>query len=172
MTKARDNATQNAMVLINKTDYTGISSLSFNNVFSSTYENYIINFNHKSSAGTADAQIRLRSNGVDASGSTDYKYGHIYVRPNNSIASGVGPASFYLIVDYPGSTIQSAFQLRVFSPNLPKATHFSNEVSRAGDDISIWSVGRHVLETAYDGFTIFPQNGTLTGTLRIYGIKN
>ena len=32
--------------------------------------------------------------------------------------------------------------------------------------------GSHSLATAYDGMTIYPPSGTITGSVRVYGYRN
>jgi len=165
------------LVLLNTTTFTTQASVSINNVFLDSYENYKIVFSgYGSSAdptGLGGFFVRLRVGGVDASGSnyTSY-YRYHNTGGANTIASAVNTTTMritdvgnrqnnFIIVDMCG----------------PKTTNFTNFISQGmgwgtttsqGGDIR----GIHLLNTSYDGFTIYPNSGTITGTVRIYGIKD
>lgn len=182
MTKARDNATQGGLVLLTPGStssgtvggsggitFTNASSISINNVFSSIYDDYLIKLEISNGTGS-DTLARLRSNGTDASGANTYRFGHIYLNTNSTVGnSNRSDYNTFNMVDF--TTTSSSIDLQISAPFLQKPTYFRNDVWRTGDGLVIWNIGQHSLTNSYDGITIYPNSGSITGTIRIYGYK-
>ena len=168
---ADGNATVAGMGLvhINTTTFSAVSSVSFDNVFTSDYENYkIISVNNNSDL--VNVSIRMRASGTDASGAN---YDHYIFR-----GSGGG----YNSANSTGQTQQQLDPVsgqgrkygvtEVFSPNVAIATGImSTATNMATAGIGLIG-GQHTLANAYDGFTVFSASGTITGTIRVYGYQN
>jgi hypothetical protein len=152
--------------------FTGASSVSLNDVFSTTYDNYKIIINVDGVTTTAqNLSLRLRT-GSDDSGANYYQSGFF----NNSNAStytgeaNTGQTSFattYLTVaagDHHFSTIE------MFNPNLAKDTLFTSLNGRSDGTASaqLYRAGALNTSTQYTGFTIFVTT-TITGTVSVYG---
>jgi hypothetical protein len=187
MTKARDLANGGfGLVLVkpssvvNGTDngkgtvsFSATSPVSFNNVFSSTYENYqiLINFT-TNSANDGDVYIRLRASASDAS--TAYYWG----RRGWSIAgagtdgNGNNATAFTVMTQDASIAGYSHVQLNILSPFLTQKTKASWIGSATTDAGSVYGqFGGGVLDNtiSYDGFSLVNQNGTSTGTISVYG---
>jgi hypothetical protein len=158
-----------ALTLISATSITnGVSSMSLNNVFSSTYKNYrvIINWLEGSST-TATVSLRLRASGTDNSGATAYQP-RGWKNTGGTLA-GFGTAGSSI----PLNVLTGARPVTVMDVLLPQTTDQTNFIidSFEGFNNDAWGFGAtHNVGAAYDGFTVFPSTGTFTGgTIYVYG---
>ncbi|HSG62767.1 MAG TPA: hypothetical protein VLA24_15180 [Pseudomonadales bacterium] len=154
--------------------FTGVSSVSLNGVFSSAYENYRIVFNGISSSATATGlNMRFRASGTDASSSL-YLWGGVY------ITQGAGPTRNYsgglaatgeiaAVADYTGD-----FTADIIQPALAANSSWVSSYLGSGTSSAVYGTisGAHTAATSYDGCTIYPNVGTITGKIRVYGYKN
>ena len=156
------------LVHINTTTFSAVSSVSLNNVFTSDYDNYrIVLSRDASSAGQLD--MRLRVGGVDVS-SADYDYIRIFVYSAGTVAGArsLSATSFYL--GYFPTVRIGICSADIFGPNLAASTQYSATGGSAQELGTV--MGELDLATSYDGFTIIPSAGTMTGTIRVYGYRN
>ncbi len=147
--------------------FTGVSSVSFNNVFSATYDNYLI---HGRLTGSTDAPIyfRARSSGTDNT-SSNYKRACWYYTFQNPSVWNNYESSADLAQQFPIGGIGSVnnlIQCEVSSPFLTDETIIRGQTS--GNN-QFFSHGVMSVTTSYDGCTIYPNSGTMTGTLSVYG---
>jgi len=158
------------MVLLNTTSFSAVSSQSVNDVFSATYENYMVVLNVLSSASDNIIRLRLRASGTDASGS-DYTSQALVVFSTTVSGSRITSASSLDI--FRQDTSWNGATSFIHKPNLATATQFntSNAWSLEGARIGLYT-GSHSLTNAYTGFTLIPATGNITGTVRVYGINN
>ena len=158
------------LVHIASSTFSAVSSFSINNCFTSTYDNYRIvgEFTGNTALGLNG---RLRLAGSDASGSNydvnDLTMGASTVvdtQTNNTTSVNVGAGN---------TGRRSGFVLDVFSPAIAQETTFIGLRSYPLDDIrGNVQFANHNLATAYDGITVFPNTGNVSGTIRIYGYRN
>ena len=179
MTKARDLANGGfGLVLIkpssvvNGTDngkgtisFSGVSSVSLNDVFSTTYDNYRILCTQSGSEG--GNYIRLRVSGSDNSTANSYVY-------QNHGASGSSPFAARttdnrMEVGGTTSVLLNSAAVEIFNPFKASATNFSSLNSDTnGNARVIMYAGTHNQTVSYTGFTwIFPS--ATTGTFSVYG---
>ena len=165
------------LVYITQTSATSGSSLSVDNVFSSTYSNYriLIDGYQPATGGTA-LYLRMRVGGADANGN-DY-YGalvgtYVDASSSNIQANGV---SYMVTGIYNSATTIAIGQcsMDVFGPNRTERTFFGITATlyntqfggRAG-------FGEHNLTTAYTGFTLYPSSGNFSNfRVWVYGYLN
>jgi hypothetical protein len=152
-----------------KVEFSGVSSLSLNGIFTSTYDNYRIIISGTNSASN-DIRARLRLSGTDNSGATAYSYGGTYVSTTTTgfEAGSSGTSSALIGRWYTGSRWGS--WMDIVSPALAVATNMTTDNAMA--TLQYRMFGYHDQATAYDGITIFPAAGTITGIIRVYGYKN
>jgi hypothetical protein len=153
------------MVLLNTTSFSGVSSQSFNDVFSTTYDNYRILCTQSGSEG--GNYIRLRVSGSDNSTASSYVY-------QNHGASGSSPFAARttdnrMEVGGTTSVLLNSAAVEIFNPFLASATNFSSLNSDTnGNARIIMYAGTHNQTVSYTGFTwIFPS--ATTGTISVYG---
>jgi hypothetical protein len=151
--------------------FSGASSVSLNGCFISTYQNYrIVASNLQGVNGTA-LNLRLRASGSDTS--TGYYGSNIYMlftstavnggATNN--ASNIGISSVVNTADTP-----SFLTFEVGHPRDLKQVHVIANSFQADSYVSLgaWKQQNSSALT-YDGFTLYPGAGTISGTIRVYG---
>lgn len=164
------NKNKAGLVLLNTTSFSGVSSQSFNNVFSATYDTYRIFYNttHSSNSETI---LRLRASGTDASGG-NYEWQRL--RGTASTVSTVyqgSQTSFNVIVNASGTSIQVG-QITLFDPFKASATYLTLDSTYTVDSASLGQIGgRHNISTSYDGFTLIPTAGNMTGSVSVFGVN-
>jgi len=157
--------------LITSATVSAASSVSIDSCFSALYTVYELVW-----VGTQSAQslirCRLRSGGTDNT-TTNYRYSGFYVyiastgyslmtRANNDPFGIVGNAN----VD------PNLIEISVANPFQTAKTVIMSDSSSADPDINRTIVGTAFNgTTSFDGFTILPASGTITGTLWVYGRK-
>jgi hypothetical protein len=155
--------------------FTGASSVSINGCFSAAFDNYLIEFTLTTSAA-AGINVSLRLSGTDSStGYDSQRFTAI-----NSTAAAVQSLSGTSWVGSGGLgniNARQAGELVLYGPALAVATVglirtlvISNPMTTAS---GIYHGGLgHQSASAYDGLTLAPGAGNITGTLRIYGYTN
>jgi hypothetical protein len=154
------------LVHIETRTVTASSSEIFNNVFSSTYDNYKVIFHSVITTSNQIVNLRLRVGGVDTAGG-NYFWGQHRALANGtgSNAGGNGTSSFRLGEAVTGTHRQTIAEIQ--NPNKTIVTGFSS----LGFDVNAgFFIGGALLDsTAYDGFSILPAANQITGTVTIYG---
>jgi hypothetical protein len=174
VTVASGSSTTNAN---GNVSFSAVSSLSLNNIFTSTYTNYRIIFNLDSSSIGGDFRFRLRAAGTDDASATAY-----YVAGRISLASGAsseyqvnGTSAGYIGYVYPASAAYSNTIFDITNPNVAKLTTTKVQhsgLSSAGVPAFTSIGGLHNLATAYDGISFFPSSaGTFSGTVQVFGYR-
>lgn len=188
MTKARDLANGGfGLVLVkpstvvNGTDngkgtvsFSGVSSVSLNDVFSATYDKYKLLLDVQCSA-TPEIRFRLRSSGSDNSTSNYYFTGFYSFSSDTTIGNdnlyrGDPAANWAIGV---GGTNQTAINVDLVSPFL--SSTYTGFVAQSGamdgtnEAYSLNTNGGFSGTNSFTGFTIFPNSGTMTGSVSVYG---
>jgi hypothetical protein len=148
--------------------FTSASAISINNVFSTTYDNYLVKLDYTASTGNG-MYLRLRASGTDANG-TDY-FRQMVTGDAGTASGNRESSSTYYNFGY-SSTGRSSAKLEINSPFIARPTTGNvmfNEQTNTSDIATRSSSWGHNVSTAYDGMTIYPNTGTLTGTVSVYG---
>lgn len=169
------NSGGSASLTGNTVTFTGITSVSLNGVFAASFDNYRIVISAtgstNGSAGVA-TRLRVRSSGTDYTGALYYELG------TYSAASG-GPARYWNVTQT-AATIgwhydnggYTATDIRApFTTGANKFIVGTSFGGGGGDAYSGVPCGQILNTSSYDGFTIFPASGTLTGTVAVYGYR-
>jgi hypothetical protein len=157
--------------------FSGASSVSLNECFTSAYDNYKLVCKITSSATIVDLSLRLRA-GVTDNSSANYWFSSSLTTAGATtyiVTSGTSTASTSFRLSPVGSTYQSKHAIDILNP-------FSTDQTGYLADAFFWSgtsdYGRTVnggvmtVTNSYNGLTLFPASGTITGTIRVYGYKN
>jgi hypothetical protein len=169
-TGATGSAASSGLVLINTTSFTGVSSQSVNDVFSATYERYLILPNLK---GTLNGKLnmRLRVSGSDNS-SSNYRQQSLNPSAANLNPGRVTGATSWQIGRMNGDVTQYTYtRTEIQNPfETENTTGFSmwSDATTGNIDFGIASLGLDVT-TSYTGFTLLAENGNMTGNVRVYG---
>ncbi len=163
------------LTLINSTTFSAAANVSFNNVFSSTYDNYRVVWELTNSTAGTYFSMRMRASGTDNTSANYWNNRGFFVQSGTNSTSDTsaqtaflafmerdtGPASgayeFYSPYKTGETSIVGTYQFRYYSPyNMHSAI----------------KTGVTTVTTSYDGFTVFPAaTSTMTGTISIYGYK-
>jgi hypothetical protein len=145
------------------------ATLSLNGVFTSAYDNYVIDMRHVGSSGTATTiDMRFRASGTDASGSN---YTRQFIFAGGTTISGDRATSTLARIGSIVSTQRSGHTLFAYGPALAQPTA-ARAVSVEGTDNAriLDCAFTHSVSTAYDGFTLIPVSGSFTGLIKVYGL--
>jgi uncharacterized protein (DUF849 family) len=152
--------------------FSGVSSISLNGVFTSTYDNYRVIISQTQSAVVA-AYLRLRTSGTDVSAS-NYWYGNAIANASGAAISNNAGASQTQLDVYGGATGTGSHCIDVIAPNIAAPTRFtwSTMISTTAVIIGTAGGGQYTASTQVDGLSFYPFSGTVTGTIRVYGYRN
>lgn len=155
------------LAYVTSATFTTSSAVNVNSCFTSTYAHYRIVTQLKGSTG-ASLLLRLRSSGSDDS-TSNYDRGAANLGSTYSQQTGTNQSSFQ--IGYSRANMQ-AYVHDMFGPQLADRTQI---LGLGYDEVNLGTFvasGSLKTSTQYDGFTIYPDSGTLTGVIRIYGYKN
>lgn len=158
------------LTLITTQGFSGSSSQSINNCFSSTYTNYRIIFYLTDGSAQTNIQARLRVSGSDATGANYNQAGWIQYGTTLTYDNSAGNTSWTFSGMNTASSGQCAegVSADIYRPFLTNKTAATLTATQNVDTAR----GRglvHTLDTSYTGITFFPLTGTMTGSVSIYG---
>ena len=152
-------------------DFTAVTSLSLDGVFTSDYDNYLIVI---TGAASSDKTIyfRVRASGSDASG-TEYTVQTLAAYSNTKTGERRSSQTFGEVGTFRGGGLKGASEVHVYGPGLPQATAWRAVTIEEGSAASILDRAcTHSLSTAYDGFTILSSSAvTFTGNIHVFGYE-
>ena len=154
-------------------DFSAVTSLSLNGVFTGDYDNYMIVMRYYVSSGTGNPELvaRLRVSGQDASGSN---YTRQYIYSASTAVSGLRTSSATVAgIGYTSSSQRSGEIVYVYGPHLAQPTAFrNNNVSGETNAALADFASTHSLSTSYTGITIFGLNPVeLSGLVSVFGFN-
>jgi hypothetical protein len=164
-------ATLGGLVKIVDASFSTVSSVSVNNCFTSTYDNYkiVVSGVHSSGSGNA-VNFRYRSSGSDDAGNN---YFWQVLIANNTAISGLRSAStssaeigYFAQRDIIEVTLTSPSAVQIKT----MISH-SSANSTGGLQTLVYSHA-YSQTTSSDGFTLLTPAGTITGNVRVYGFRN
>lgn len=153
--------------------FSGVSSISINGCFVSTYDNYRIIIDSTSPSANNYLDMRLRNNGTDDT-SASYRYAIGYVGLTSATmtyqtqetGSTRWRASFM-----PSADTTNSVSIDMYSPKKADLTRFAGNGTVSSQTQFLG--GMFVSATQFDGFTIYSEAAsTIGGTLRVYAYKN
>jgi hypothetical protein len=161
---------------ISTTTFSAVSSQSVNDVFSATYDNYLIITNLTAPSTNVSVNMRLRVSATDTS--TNYGYASFY--SYISIAAGgtesnLGNAktSFERIVH--GSTTgggsSTCYLFRPFATVETTGYAIGMDYDSNAGAVFFGKGYRHAVATSFTGFTLIPSTSTISGTVTVYGVS-
>ena len=149
--------------------YTNVGTISLDNVFSSTYDNYRIVINGGLHSTTSNLLLRYRYGSTDDSQNVYYlQYSHVR-QDGTSEPSAFNPSSSF-IIGVGGSGVDTLF---IVERHSAKITGYGFGQSSNGTFGHRTFSGKHNnMNQTYHGFTLQASTGTMSGTVKIYGYKN
>jgi len=158
------------LVHINTTSFSAVSSQSLDNVFSTTYKNYRVVVNFVCSTDTT-LNIRLRVGGVDNSASNSYIFQSAQF---SNTASAFARATGNQWTGFDAPSIRHGISFDLFNSFEALVTTGSS-VNLYFDSTSIASQIQglyHNVASSFDGISIYPSSGTITGSISILAYRN
>jgi hypothetical protein len=163
---------------ISTTTFSAASSVAVNSVFTSAFESYRIVCTYTSSVNGSSLSFKFRVGGVDNSANSYFganqKLTHIGTAANQSAnAATSAPIGFNA-----GSTNTNSFTLDVVKPTSTAQAKNATGATWGTESgtASYYAMGAigftHASVTAFDGFSLIPSSGTITGTVQVFGYRN
>jgi hypothetical protein len=152
--------------------FTSASSVSINNCFSSAYDRYVINVDCDSASTNIDVFFRLRVSNTDAA--TNYSYAGAGYRASGTGFNPVSTSATSVDIGRGGTSYVCHSTFQAVDPfNAVPTVLLGQFGSKDSASTFINNFGAyHSDSTSYTGFTIFPNTGTISGSVRIYGYRN
>jgi hypothetical protein len=158
--------------------FSGASSVSLNDVFSTSYDYYKIIISSKSPTSDGTLRLRLRVSGADDSTASYYTQAIGYTDFNATDNFRESALTSLWI-----GNLDSAVGGQLYSQSIEVYTPFQNTlettfnmqnqvVTSASAGAHYSSGGFYVSPKSFTGFSIVTSAGNITGTLRVYGYKN
>jgi hypothetical protein len=158
------------LVHINTTAFSATAAVNFNNVFSSTYDNYKVLFTMSTASGNNDIKFRMRAAGSDDSTSnystqrsnaenTAMSANRVETNGNIATIAGFAGAGYRFIV------------IEIQNPFLATPTTVLAQDSTRGVGLTVTSAF-HNVSTSYDGISfIVGTAANMTGTATVFGYR-
>jgi len=168
---AKSNVSTTGAVLLNTTTFTSTSSINVNNVFNSSYENYLIMFNITGAANNGYCDFQLSTGGTASAASYYYAWQGINTS-NTSINATNANVGSMLFAEFNASNTSTGVVMYMYRPFIAAYTTLSAQFIQTQSNVTKIIQGgcEHRVATSYDGFKVLPSQA-ITGTIRIYGMK-
>ena len=158
-----------ALSLVTSQSFTTVSSVSVDNCFTSTYQNYKILFFCTNSV-QALLNFRYRATGADNTSALYYMRG-----VNQGAVTGTEANLVTLNEIIQTGVENTSFTMEVFNPQATLHTmsaYISGSLAVGILGLYRTGAGFYGATTAFDGFTLSLSTGNMTGSLRVYGYQN
>jgi len=163
---------QSGLTLISSQSFSAVTSISINNCFSATYQNYMIYVNLTSVTGGDYNYLKLRASGTDSSAS--YNFVRVIAYDSTVAAGSSDNQTTGYQIGTSSAADGGATRIDVYNPALARDTYFYSAGNRKnGGNLEFESaIGNHNLATAYDGLTLITSGSAFAGNIRVYGVQN
>jgi hypothetical protein len=170
-----------SLIYITSSSFSGSSAVNVNDCFSATYKNYLINIENTELASGSDIRLRarLRVGGSDNTTSNyqESRQGRTwYGSPATFESSTSNGDGWFFWGNFETTTGADATRGAINTTVTlyqPFATAFTGyNLLAQTSDASQRAGGKFAATTSFTGFTIFPGSSTITGTVKVYGIKD
>ena len=150
--------------------FSAVSSVSLNGCFSSAYTNYSVIIEGTRSTNST-VYARYRASGTDNTSAT---YGNAIIKNSGGTPTVSATATNDAQIDFLGASDSQSYYINM-SINNPFTTSSTLSISSATNGLystqqlvgNNWN--RKADSTSYDGLTIYPSTGTISGTISVLG---
>lgn len=155
----------------NTVTFTGVSSISLNNCFSTTYDNYRFALSAEPSAATATLNARMRVSGADNT-SANYLTQGTFVNESTTNVYRINNGTGFLFGDA-ASTYENTIVADIQNPFRAEHTTLAwTCVGSSGTTYQSHYGGmRMTSNTSFTSITFYTNTGTFTGTVSVYGYR-
>jgi len=160
------------MVLLSSVAFSAVASQSVNDVFSATYNNYLILFNNLTMSSDGWMNMRMRVSGADETGA-NYRYQELSASSSTVAGARATGQTAWANINYAQTGNQNPNTLTIFNPFATSPTSIVSSqapVSNGNIEVFAKSFGLNTT-TSYTGFSFYPASAgpTLTGSVSVYG---
>jgi hypothetical protein len=151
--------------------FTGVNELSLNGVFTADFDNYVVSGWGSATSSDQAIRVRMRVGGVNNTTGSSYTFQTLTAASTTVSGSRVtGTEGWGPNLD---DEQRSGFFWSFYAPFLAQPTAWRSVAvtGNSGAQISEYA-GTHNQSTSYDGFTIYPGAGSITGKLQVYGVRS
>lgn len=165
------------LTYITTSSFSSSSAVNFNDVFSSTYDNYKIMVYLDSATAGSDIYMRMRVSGSDNSTAGDYFYGSTNTGIDRTGTTGgdwagSSQTGFSITNGVIDSSRRTCSSVELFSPYRTAIAEFVS-IGIDGNgypaNYTAFRGGRMNVTTSYTGFSLVPSSGNITGKAVVYG---
>ena len=163
------------LVHIATESFSAVSAVSINSCFSSAYQNYLIVIGPMTASTATRISFRMRASGTDSTAGYYYSFFGPTTWANSAVAGSVSSNGNNAITGLvANATVRASSIVEFVGPfdSLPTIFTEKSLDTRTDSGTVFAGGGFHNVTTSYDGFTVFPATGTITGTVRVYGYLN
>jgi hypothetical protein len=151
-------------------DFSAVSSLSLNGVFSADYDNYMVAIRYVGSSSNVEFFGRLRASSTDNSTTNSYVY-QTLTAVSTSV-SGSRTTSNQARFGNSHTAQRSGMAIQIYGPHLAQPTAYRTVTAYAFDNATIVDfAGTHNQSVSYDGLTLYQSSGNMTGSVAVYGLR-
>lgn len=167
--------TPTGISLVHTSTFTGQTSITINNVFSSTYDNYLIQMFNTQNTANSDSVWTLVNGGTPAASNWGYQTFSMYQAGTTGFAGTSANTSASSVAINAGAGQQQAISIELFNPfKTLNSFGFVNSMAGSsgfGNNDSKVQKNRLANNTSYEGFRFSTTGGTITGEITIYGYR-
>ncbi|CAB4167059.1 hypothetical protein UFOVP873_1 [uncultured Caudovirales phage] len=150
---------------------TAASTASIIGCFTSTYTNYVVVYNITATSNYLRMKLRTASADVSA----NYGTTNAFINDNSTTLGFLnsGATSWNDTRWLISQNVQSYGTMTIFNPQLAVSTFFQNDNTAISgtNSLRLFGSGRNTGTDVCTGLTIFPDSGTFTGTITVYGYR-
>jgi hypothetical protein len=160
-----------AMDLITTENFSAVSEVLFTSRFTSVYRNYFFIISSLSaSVNNGNLLLQLRN---ATSNQTSANYQRQFLTVQSTTVTGAQATNQTSIRVCASETLGRIAKCYIFDPLGNSNTSFQADSNRVGTTNQTigFSYGNYNANYSADGFRLFPESGTITGTISLYGIK-
>ena len=169
-------ASASGLTLISSTSFSASSAHSVNSCFSTTYANYRIILKLSAVSGTnTEMLVRLRASGTDATTNYTTVRQLTYSAGVSSDLNPTGTDDWTMgVISTTSPTGLHTGSFEMFDPFAATPTQGTSILNGyyGGSYYLLICSDTNTNSTSYDGFSLIPAAGTITGTVRVYGYQN
>jgi hypothetical protein len=158
--------------LIGSTSFTTTANPFINGCFSSNFENYVVKFMVEAST-PVNLNFRVRSGTSTTEMGAVYDAFGFFWNGAAMVNAGISNQTSGKLCDVTNvGGNRSAGTVDFFGPNTPRPTIVNTQTWDSNNGFVYYPSFRIETNTAYTGIELVPSSGTLTGSMRVYGLRN
>ncbi len=152
-------------------DFSTVSSLSLNGVFTSSYDNYMVTIRSIGNSALVQFQGRLRASGTDNTTASSYTF-QLLAADGTSVSGSRGSNDFMNGFVMSSNTQSSGETHFFYGPYLAQPTAIRQVTGNGYLSGLVYDhAWTHNQSVSYDGFTLYHASLTLTGLLTVFGFN-